>query len=180
MSNIGTSEKHHELSTWDCKLSTFHSHHKEDVNKMASSYGMTYIITAGWALFNKFNKLREEAKKASTPFNNNPDLWTDAAQATSLKQYFEKPENGKIITQLSILRSAVLKKAFGLAMPPQTIDAETGESETGEHTPTEGPFTDNLKNEIWRVFASQMMENYDQLAYVDMLEPNPANRREAM
>eukprot|EP00961_Rhodomonas_salina_P033849 455244-Rhodomonas_salina.1 len=55
-------------------------------------------------------------------------------------------------------------------------------SPTGEQTQPEldGPFTDRLCNDIWLVFASQMIEGYDRLADVDILEPNPSNRNEAM
>jgi hypothetical protein len=35
-------EKKHELSNWDCRVSTFHATHKDDVQKMVSSY-MVYI-----------------------------------------------------------------------------------------------------------------------------------------
>eukprot|EP00961_Rhodomonas_salina_P012629 170082-Rhodomonas_salina.1 len=45
---------------------------------------------------------------------------------------------------------------------------------------TTGPFQDPLQNEIWKVFTSQMMENYEQLANVDMLEPSQTNSNEAM
>eukprot|EP00961_Rhodomonas_salina_P063144 848439-Rhodomonas_salina.1 len=64
--NFRTTEKKHELTTLDCKLNSFHTHHKADVQKMASSYTMTYILAAGEALFTKFNQIREEARKAST------------------------------------------------------------------------------------------------------------------
>eukprot|EP00961_Rhodomonas_salina_P127599 1720540-Rhodomonas_salina.1 len=53
---------------------------------------------------------------------------------------------------------------------------------TGEQTQPEldRPFTDRLHNDIWRLFASQMIEGYDKLADVDILEPNPSNRNKAM
>eukprot|EP00961_Rhodomonas_salina_P173117 2334459-Rhodomonas_salina.3 len=66
---------------------------------------------------------------------------------------------------------------------PQLEDEEMGESsQTGEQTQPEldGPFTDSLRNDIWRVFALQMIEGYNKLADVDILEPNPSNRNEAM
>eukprot|EP00961_Rhodomonas_salina_P010377 139191-Rhodomonas_salina.1 len=55
-------------------------------------------------------------------------------------------------------------------------------AESGEQSPSTppGPFQDQERNEVWRVFASQMQATYEQLADVDMLEPNPANRNEAM
>eukprot|EP00961_Rhodomonas_salina_P158844 2138455-Rhodomonas_salina.1 len=65
----------------------------------------------------------------------------------------------------------------------QLRDEEMGESSpTGEQTQPEldGPFTDCLRNDIWRVFASQMIEGYDKLEDVYILEPNPSNRNEAM
>eukprot|EP00961_Rhodomonas_salina_P183697 2479564-Rhodomonas_salina.1 len=43
-----------------------------------------------------------------------------------------------------------------------------------------GPFDDADSNEVWRVFASQMIEGYEELANIDMLEPDPANRAAAM
>eukprot|EP00961_Rhodomonas_salina_P240765 3252825-Rhodomonas_salina.1 len=56
------------------------------------------------------------------------------------------------------------------------------DSGTGESTPPspEGPFQDQLRNDVWRVFALQMQENYSQLTYIDMLEQSPANCNEAM
>eukprot|EP00961_Rhodomonas_salina_P100392 1349930-Rhodomonas_salina.1 len=63
---------------------------------MASSYGVSYILAAGQALFTKYNLLREEARQAKTAFNNNPDTWTEASQVAELTKYFEDPENGKI------------------------------------------------------------------------------------
>ena len=48
-----------------------------------------------------------------------------------------------------------------------------------QHT-TDGPFDDPEKNEVWRVLASTMHENYEQLADMDMLEQTPANHRQAM
>eukprot|EP00961_Rhodomonas_salina_P212086 2863619-Rhodomonas_salina.1 len=62
------------------------------------------------------------------------------------------------------------------------ITPELMEKETGEPAPasSSGPFQDQLRNDVWRVLASQMMENYDQLSDIDMLEPSPANRNEAM
>eukprot|EP00961_Rhodomonas_salina_P212497 2869930-Rhodomonas_salina.2 len=64
----------------------------------------------------------------------------------------------------------------------ETEESETGESETGESKPTQpaGPFQDQLRNDVWLLLASQMMENYEQLVDIDMLEPNPANQNEAM
>eukprot|EP00961_Rhodomonas_salina_P106568 1435187-Rhodomonas_salina.1 len=58
-------------------------------------------------------QLREEARKAKTAFNDNPDTWMEASQVTELTKYFEDPENGKVVTGLSIVRSTVLKSAFG-------------------------------------------------------------------
>eukprot|EP00961_Rhodomonas_salina_P221581 2995987-Rhodomonas_salina.1 len=70
---------------------------------------------------------------------------------------------------------------MGQPLDSEIRDEKTGESSlTGEQEPAWGPFSDQCSNEIWRVFASQMMENYKQLADVDMLEPNPANSIEAM
>lgn len=45
---------------------------------------------------------------------------------------------------------------------------------------TDGPFSDERHNEIWRVLASQMIEGYIQLADVDMLEPDLANHTQVM
>eukprot|EP00961_Rhodomonas_salina_P110329 1484965-Rhodomonas_salina.1 len=56
-------------------------------------------------------------------------------------------------------------------------DSETGEQDAAQQ---DGPFQDQHRNEIWRVLASQMMENYNQLADIDMLEPNQANRKQVM
>eukprot|EP00961_Rhodomonas_salina_P250236 3382649-Rhodomonas_salina.1 len=58
----------------------------------------------------------------------------------------------------------------------------SGESETGELTQKDcaGPFQNILQNEVWRELASQMMDNYEQLADIDTLEPNPAHHKEAM
>eukprot|EP00961_Rhodomonas_salina_P177908 2399090-Rhodomonas_salina.1 len=43
-----------------------------------------------------------------------------------------------------------------------------------------GLFSNEHCNEIWKVLASQMLESYEELAYVDMLEPDPANNTAAM
>eukprot|EP00961_Rhodomonas_salina_P228519 3088585-Rhodomonas_salina.1 len=62
-------------------------------------------------------------------------------------------------------------------------DFESGEtdSEGSSLAPnTDGPFDDEDSNEIWRVFASQMIEGYEELADVDMLEPDPPNSSAAM
>eukprot|EP00961_Rhodomonas_salina_P226681 3065097-Rhodomonas_salina.1 len=58
-----------------------------------------------------------------------------------------------------------------------------GESSQTEEAGTEqqsSPFADQQRNEIWLVFASQMVEGYEKLADIDMLEPSPSNRNEAM
>eukprot|EP00961_Rhodomonas_salina_P083135 1116895-Rhodomonas_salina.3 len=44
----------------------------------------------------------------------------------------------------------------------------------------DGPFHYSDCNEIWRVFASQMIKGYEELADVDMLEPDPPNSSAAM
>eukprot|EP00961_Rhodomonas_salina_P124290 1675360-Rhodomonas_salina.1 len=68
-----------------------------------------------------------------------------------------------------------------LTKEPTESDKKTGESsQTGEQLTQIGPFQDQLQNDIWWVFASQMMENYETLADIDMLEPNQANSNEAM
>eukprot|EP00961_Rhodomonas_salina_P228929 3094247-Rhodomonas_salina.1 len=94
----------------------FHSHHKEDATKMVSSYGVSYILAAGQALFKftKYNLLREEARQVKTAFNN-PNTWTpaEASQVAKLTKYFEDPENGKIVMRISIVPSTVLKIIFG-------------------------------------------------------------------
>ena len=110
--NFRTTEKKHELTTWDCKLNSFHAHHKADVQKMASSYKMTYILAAGEALFTKFNQIREEARKASTPFDDDPNNWISDDQVKTLSDYFYMDENGRIITRISIVRSTLLKNTF--------------------------------------------------------------------
>eukprot|EP00961_Rhodomonas_salina_P024052 323437-Rhodomonas_salina.1 len=120
--NFRKTEKKHELSTWDCTLSSFHAHHKADVQKMVSSYKMTYILAAGQALFTKFNKIREEARKAGTLFYDNPNNWMDDAQTKALKEYFDKDENGSIITRIVIVRSTLLKNTFS------TIDVKNYEA----------------------------------------------------
>eukprot|EP00961_Rhodomonas_salina_P104329 1404340-Rhodomonas_salina.1 len=63
----------------------------------------------------------------------------------------------------------------GIAVEPRNTETE----EPSPESPS-GPFQDQLRNDIWRVFALQMMENYGQLSDIDMLEPSPANRNEAM
>eukprot|EP00961_Rhodomonas_salina_P255377 3451512-Rhodomonas_salina.1 len=73
---------------------------------------MTYILAAGQALFTKFNEIREEARKANTLFNDNPYNWTDDAQTQALEEYFDKDENGSIITRIVIARSTLLKNTF--------------------------------------------------------------------
>eukprot|EP00961_Rhodomonas_salina_P193748 2615862-Rhodomonas_salina.1 len=67
---------------------------------------------------------------------------------------------------------------------PSESDTNSGESggcsPTGEPSDHVGPFKDLQENEVWLVLASQMAEGYKALADIDMLEPNPANRNEAM
>eukprot|EP00961_Rhodomonas_salina_P169160 2279299-Rhodomonas_salina.1 len=55
---------------------------------------------------------------------------------------------------------------------------EDAEPDSGKHIegnsavpPADGPFNDTPRNEVWRVFASQMIEGYEELADIDMLEP---------
>eukprot|EP00961_Rhodomonas_salina_P065658 882592-Rhodomonas_salina.1 len=110
--SAGSTETKHELSTWDSKLATFHLHHKEDATKMVSSYGVSYILAAGQALFTMFNLLREEARQEKTAFNDNPDTWTEALQVEELTKHFDDLENGKIVTRLSVVQSTVLKSTF--------------------------------------------------------------------
>eukprot|EP00961_Rhodomonas_salina_P125518 1690701-Rhodomonas_salina.1 len=55
---------------------------------MASSYGVSYILAAGQALFTKYNLLREEARQAKTAFNDNLDTWTEASQVVELTNTF--------------------------------------------------------------------------------------------
>eukprot|EP00961_Rhodomonas_salina_P250538 3386858-Rhodomonas_salina.1 len=80
---------------------------------MASSYGVGYILAAGQALFTKYNLLREEATQKKETFNDNLNAWTEPTQVKELAEYFEDPENGKVIMLLSIILSTVLKSTFG-------------------------------------------------------------------
>eukprot|EP00961_Rhodomonas_salina_P119229 1604570-Rhodomonas_salina.1 len=64
------------------------------------------------------------------------------------------------------------------------VDAE---SDLGEHIegnsavpPADKPFNDAPCNEVWRVFASQMIEGYKELADIDMLEPDQPHSAAAM
>eukprot|EP00961_Rhodomonas_salina_P097628 1313491-Rhodomonas_salina.1 len=63
-------------------------------------------------------------------------------------------------------------------MAQPTQDAMGGGS--AELPKVSGPFSDERSNEIWKVLASQMLEGYEQLADVDMLEQDPANNNAAM
>eukprot|EP00961_Rhodomonas_salina_P049392 663499-Rhodomonas_salina.1 len=110
--NFRMTEKKHELTTWDCKLISFHAHHMADVQKMASSYKMTYTLAAGEALFTKFNEIREEARKASTPFDDDETTghWmikSRCSWSTSIKMRME----GSLLTfQLSEEKMQVAMK----------------------------------------------------------------------
>eukprot|EP00961_Rhodomonas_salina_P042752 574933-Rhodomonas_salina.1 len=73
---------------------------------------MTYILAAGEALFSKFNKIREEARKEGSPFDDDPDHWTSNNQAKTLSEYFDQDKNGRIIIHISIVRSTLLKNTF--------------------------------------------------------------------
>eukprot|EP00961_Rhodomonas_salina_P234581 3170529-Rhodomonas_salina.1 len=64
---------------------------------MVSSYGVGYILTAGQALFTKYNLLREEATQKKETFNYNLNAWTEPTEVKELAEYFEDPENGKVI-----------------------------------------------------------------------------------
>ena len=46
--------------------------------------------------------------------------------------------------------------------------------------PAAGLFENEDLNQIWRVLASQTMEDYNQLADIDMLKPDPANSKQVM
>eukprot|EP00961_Rhodomonas_salina_P272970 3688616-Rhodomonas_salina.1 len=57
----GADGKKHELSQWDVKTATFPDH-STNMQKMMSSYNITFIIDTGRALFVKNNKKREETR----------------------------------------------------------------------------------------------------------------------
>jgi hypothetical protein len=61
-----------------------------------------------------------------------------------------------------------------------STEFEMGEQATTSTSNSDGPFDDPQKNQVWRVLASQMMASYDELADVDMLEPDPTNRKAAL
>ena len=61
-----------------------------------------------------------------------------------------------------------------------STEFEMGEQATTSTSNSDGPFDDPQKNQVWRVLASQMMALYDELADVDMLEPDPTNRKAAL
>lgn len=65
----------------------------------------------------------------------------------------------------------------------ETEDFESGETDSGgcSLAPTmDGSFNVADHNEVWLVLASQMIEGYEELADIDMLEPDPPNRPAAM
>eukprot|EP00961_Rhodomonas_salina_P302912 3941021-Rhodomonas_salina.2 len=64
-------------------------------------------------------------------------------------------------------------------------DFEQGETDSDSGgsslAPTmNNPFDDTERNKVWSVFTSQMIKGYEELADIDMLKPDPANRAAAM
>mmetsp|Transcript_27856 Transcript_27856/g.65715 ORF Transcript_27856/g.65715 Transcript_27856/m.65715 type:complete len:97 (-) Transcript_27856:1858-2148(-) len=59
-------------------------------------------------------------------------------------------------------------------------DVEETTEGSAEPPMVDGPFSNERRNEIWRVLASQMIKGYEALADIDMLEPDPANHTAAM
>eukprot|EP00961_Rhodomonas_salina_P294039 3934220-Rhodomonas_salina.4 len=62
-------------------------------------------------------------------------------------------------------------------------DLESGEPDVGgsfETASQDGLFNNTHSNEVWHVFASQMIEGYEELADINMLEPDPPNSQAAM
>ena len=113
--DITAKAEKHELRVWDCRLATFHTSHKADNQKMASSYNIGYILACGNALHVKYNILRAEAKLKGEVFSTDVNTWTKDEEVKELTEYFQKEEVGQLITRLSIVRSTVLKSTFGTA-----------------------------------------------------------------
>eukprot|EP00961_Rhodomonas_salina_P243227 3286619-Rhodomonas_salina.1 len=87
-----TKAEKHELQVWDCRLSSFHTLHKADNQKMVSSYNIGYIIACGSVLHVKYNLLRAESVVAGTGFEHYVNQWTEAAQVAEMTEYFQKEE----------------------------------------------------------------------------------------
>ena len=71
------------LAHWDGKKATFPAFQKE-VTKLVSKIGLTWIIDAGRALFNRMQTLQEEFKKKKKTFKCNFTDHDDAIWATAL------------------------------------------------------------------------------------------------
>eukprot|EP00961_Rhodomonas_salina_P029449 396960-Rhodomonas_salina.2 len=103
-----------------------------------------------------------------------------------LDTVFHEPETlediGLTLTTVDKVNQTIMNLWCGAptsaAMEQPTQDAMGGGS--AEPTKVNGPFSDECRNEIWKVLASQMLEGYKQLADVDMLELDPANNNAAM
>eukprot|EP00961_Rhodomonas_salina_P117900 1586668-Rhodomonas_salina.1 len=62
-------------------------------------------------------------------------------------------------------------------------DLATGEPDGGGSVETasqDRQFNDPQRNEVWCVFASQMITGYEELEDIDMLKPDPPNRQAVM
>eukprot|EP00961_Rhodomonas_salina_P267658 3616483-Rhodomonas_salina.1 len=67
----------------------------------------------------------------------------------------------------------------GTAVRDKSADVSHGGSaELHKNRPSSFAYQDC--NEIWRILASQMLEGYEALADINMLEPDPANHTQAM
>eukprot|EP00961_Rhodomonas_salina_P134443 1808433-Rhodomonas_salina.1 len=76
----------HELLVWDCRLSTFHTLHKEDNQKMALSYNIGYILACG-------NTLHDEEVKELTAYFQKQESTFRTADVDNFKAAFyeDKP-----------------------------------------------------------------------------------------
>mmetsp|Transcript_36886 Transcript_36886/g.75596 ORF Transcript_36886/g.75596 Transcript_36886/m.75596 type:complete len:218 (-) Transcript_36886:766-1419(-) len=96
------------LGYWNGKKSTYPAFRKE-VTKLSSKTGLTWIIDAGRALFNKMQALQEDSKKRKKTFKDTFDahpsaVWTEALKAR---------ENQCVKAQLAGVRVDALKERFG-------------------------------------------------------------------
>lgn len=96
-------------------LSTHHT--RQTIRRwcLHTTSGVGYIIACCNALHVKFNLLCTKSVLAGKGFKIDVNKWTQTDQVEQMTDYFQKEENGQLITRLSIVRSQVLKNSFGTA-----------------------------------------------------------------
>mmetsp|Transcript_29552 Transcript_29552/g.60605 ORF Transcript_29552/g.60605 Transcript_29552/m.60605 type:complete len:113 (-) Transcript_29552:1598-1936(-) len=102
-----TAQNVNSLETWDGKKSTYPEFRKS-VTKLASGHGISWIMKAARALFNKMPQLQEESKKKKKNFKGNFDAYDDSVWEAALASC----DNGCVEAQMSVVKVDTLKQRF--------------------------------------------------------------------